>query len=284
MRSMTGYTKEEIKIGDNRFSVVIKSLNSLKGLDISIKSPRHLSFIEPDIRKLIEKKIIRGKISLLIIEENNINRLSLNKDAIFNHVEAIKNLIPDAESGSVLNAVMKLPNIFLSEKSKVTLNDKRAILKIMKQALDQLNECRKKEGSALMIVIGGYINRILKISKQLVRLEEKRLKRRKRKLSNQIQSAELEVNSSRLEAEMIYYFERNDITEERIRLNHHCEFFLDVMKTEEVMGKKLIFIAQEILREINTIGSKANDFEIQKRVVQMKEQVEKTKEQLQNIL
>jgi len=154
----------------------------------------------------------------------------------------------------------------------------------MKKALGQLNECRKKEGSTLMIVIGGYINRILKISKQLVRLEEKRRKRRKQKLANQIQSAELEVNSSRLEAEMIYYFERNDITEERIRLSHHCEFFLDVMKTEEVMGKKLVFIAQEILREINTIGSKANDFEIQKRVVQMKEQVEKTKEQLQNIL
>ena len=83
---------------------------------------------------------------------------------------------------------------------------------------------------------------------------------------------------------MIYYFERNDITEERIRLNHHCEFFLDVMKTEEVMGKKLIFIAQEILREINTIGSKANDFEIQRQVVQMKENIDKTKEQLQNIL
>jgi len=248
---MTGYTKEEIKIGDNRFSILIKSLNSLKGLDISIKSPRHLSFIEPELRKLIEKKIIRGKISVLIIEDNNLNKMSLNKDAIFNHVESIKNLIPDADSGSVLNAVMKLPDIFLSDKSKLTLKDKKAILKI---------------------------------SKQLVGLEKKRLKKRKLKISNQIQSSELTVNSSRLEAEMIYYFERNDITEERIRLNHHCEFFLDVMKTEEVMGKKLIFISQEILREINTIGSKANDFEIQKRVVQMKEQVEKTKEQLQNIL
>ena len=284
MRSMTGYTKEEIKIGDNRFSILIKSLNSLKGLDISIKSPRHLSFIEPELRKLIEKKIIRGKISVLIIEDNNLNKMSLNKDAIFNHVESIKNLIPDADSGSVLNAVMKLPDIFLSDKSKLTLKDKKTILKIMEQGLDQLNDSRKKEGSALMIAIRGYINRILKISKQLVGLEKKRLKKRKLKISNQIQSAELAVNSSRLEAEMIYYFERNDITEERIRLNHHCEFFLDVMKTEEVMGKKLIFISQEILREINTIGSKANDFEIQKRVVQMKEQVEKTKEQLQNIL
>ena len=284
MRSMTGYTKEEIKIGDNRFSILIKSLNSLKGLDISIKSPRNLSFIEPDLRKLIEKKIIRGKVSVLIVEDNNINRLSLNKVAISNHVDSIKNLIPDADSGSVLNAVMKLPDIFLSDKSKVTAKEKKTILKTMKQSLDQLNECRKKEGSALMIAISGYINRILKISKQLVVLENKRRKRRKLKIVNQIKSAELEFSSSRLEAEMIYYFERNDITEERIRLNHHCEFFLDVMKNEKVMGKKLIFISQEILREINTIGSKANDFEIQKRVVQMKEQVEKTKEQLQNIL
>jgi len=163
---------------------------------------------------------------------------------------------------------------------------KQQILNNINISISNLIDYREKEGLKLIAEIKKYIKNILKNTQRLVSLEKKRQSRKKNKLIAQLKNVKnnIEYDNTRLESEMIYYFEKFDITEERIRLDCHCEFFQDIIKNEPFSGRKLIFLSQEILREINTIGSKANDFEIQKRVVEMKESIDKIKEQLQNIL
>ena len=284
MISMTGYSKKDFKLQGVAFSLAIKSLNSTKGCDISIKTPRYLIDLEPQIRKMIQAELIRGKINVLITEDSNHLNLMLNKKKLSSYIKTIKEIEPNADSGAILNAAIKLPDIFTPDKLVISNTIKTSILKIIYKELETLCVVRKKEGEILKKEIKGYLNSIIKISKQLIPLELKRFKNRKLKLQNQFIKSDIGYDSSKLESEMIYYFERGDITEERVRLQHHCNFFNQVMNTEDIVGKKLNFIAQEILREINTIGSKANDFEIQKRVVKMKEEIEKIKEQVQNIL
>tara|TARA_B100001250_G_C19605676_1_gene702651 strand:- start:68 stop:922 length:855 start_codon:yes stop_codon:yes gene_type:complete len=284
MISMTGYSKKDFKIKDLCLSLSIKSLNSSKGCDITIKTPRYLIGLEAEIRSLIKKVLIRGKINFSITEDNNPVNLVLNTKKIHSYVHTMRSIEPDADPGSILNAAIKLPDIFLPERFIINKTNKKVIFKIILKELSRLNMMRKKEGSILKKEIRLYVNNILKISKQLIPLELKRLTKRKSKILNHFNNTNVEYNLSRLESEMIYYFERSDITEERVRLQHHCKFFNETMNKGDVMGKQLHFISQEILREANTIGSKANDFEIQKRVVKMKEEIEKIKEQVQNIL
>tara|TARA_B100001250_G_C19812054_1_gene796181 strand:- start:1271 stop:2125 length:855 start_codon:yes stop_codon:yes gene_type:complete len=284
MISMTGYSKKDFKIQGISFSLSIKSLNSSKGCDITIKTPRYLIEIEPEIRKMIKKELIRGKVNFLITEDNNRLNLILNKKKLSSYIKTIREIEPKADSGAILNAAIKLPDIFVPDNLVVNKTTKMSILKIISKEINNLNIVRKKEGKILKKEIKLYLNNIIKISKELIPLELKRFKNRKLKIQNQFSKSDIGYDLSKLESEMIYYFERSDITEERVRLQYHCDFFNQVMNTEDFLGKKLNFISQEILREINTIGSKANDFEIQKRVVKMKEEIEKIKEQVQNIV
>jgi len=284
MISMTGYSRHDFQIGDNSFSMIIKSLNSNKGLDISIKTPRYFTILDFDIKQLIAKKIIRGKVDFKIIENFKSNNLTINTKKISDYVQIIKQNFPDSSSEVILGAALKLPDIFIVENFNITKSFKKNILSQILIGLNNLHVFREKEGKNLRKVIIKYIKNIVKITSQLNRLEKKRLNKKKDKIRKQIKINNIECSSSRLESEMIFYFERNDITEERIRLEHHAKFFLEIINSEMIIGKKLTFLSQEILREVNTIGSKANDFDIQKRVVLMKEEVEKIKEQLQNIL
>ena len=281
---MTGYIKKDFKIKNNSFSLIIKSLNSSKGLDVTIKAPYYLVHLETELRKLIVKKLIRGKVSLSILEDTNFSTKTLNKLKIDSYVKKIKKIMPDVNSEAILNAVIQLPDVFYNEKISINNHFEKAILKTATVTMQRLNNYRKKEGYILMREIKDYIKTILKIVRKIKPLESKRLNLKKSKIYNEIKAQKSDYSPTRLESEMIYYFEKNDITEERIRLEYHCNFFLEVVKNDLVMGKKLNFISQEILREINTIGSKANNFEIQKLVVLMKEQIEKTKEQLLNIV
>ena len=233
---------------------------------------------------MIKKELIRGKVNFLITEDNNRLNLILNKKKLSSYIKSIREIEPKADSGAILNAAIKLPDIFVPDKLVVNKTTKMSILKIISKEINNLNIVRKKEGNILKKEIKLYLNNIIKISKELIPLELKRLKNRKLKIQNQFRKSDIGYDLSKLESEMIYYFERSDITEERVRLQYHCDFFNQVMNTEDSLGKKLNFISQEILREINTIGSKANDFEIQKRVVKMKEEIEKIKEQVQNIV
>ena len=284
MISMTGYIKKEFKVEGKNYTIIIKSLNSTKGLDISIKTPHQFIDIENDIRKLIIKEIIRGKIDFRIVESTKFPDFKLNAQKLDACIKSISKITPDADSGSLLNAAIRFPDVFDTSSLKISVSSKKFLLDFILKTLNRLNSVRKREGTILIREIQIYINSILKILKKLPLLEKQRQSRKKEKLLSNIKKYQTEHNNERLESEMIYYFERNDITEERVRLQHHCKYFLQIIKNETVIGKKLLFISQEILREVNTIGSKANDFEIQKLVVSMKEQIEKTKEQLQNIV
>ena len=285
MVSMTGYTKRDFKINDLSFSIIIKSLNSTKGLDVSVKTPRYLFDLEPDIKKLIDKFLIRGKIDFRITELNNDQQLTLDVKKLKRHIKTLKEVAPDSDSGQILNAAISLPDIFSSTSFKLTSILKKKLLQQINLSILDLVKYRKKEGLKLAKEIKLYIKGIQKTTKQLSTLSKKRQQQKQQKILKKLRSIQEGVNydATRLEQEMIYYFEKYDITEERVRLDGHCQFFFEILK-EECSGRKLAFLAQEILREINTIGSKANNFYIQKHVVEMKELVEKTKEQLQNIL
>ena len=287
MISMTGYAKKEFKINNLKFSLIIRSLNSNKGLDFNIKTPHYLLNLEPEIKKMIDQTLVRGKIDLKILETSNLNKKTyLDKHKLLNYINLLKEISPKSDSGQILNAAITLPDIFSSQLFQITLKTQKEFLKNIKLGISDLHNYRAKEGQRLKQAIKKYINNILKISKKLIPLEKNRTSKKKKKLFEQINrlSDTVEYKKTRLESEMIYYFERNDITEEMVRLKYHCNFFLEIITQDKIVGRKLIFISQEILREINTIGSKANDFEIQKCVVQMKENIDKTKEQLQNVL
>ena len=285
MFSMTGYTKRDFKINNSRFSIIIKSLNSTKGLDINIKTPRYFFDLEPEIKKLIDKILIRGKIDFRIIELNNDKPLALDVKKLKCHIKMLKEVSPDSDSGQILNAAISLPDIFSSSSFKLTSTTKHKLLYHINLSILDLVKYRKKEGLKLAKEIRVYIKNIHKTTKKLKLLEKKRQHLKRTKILKRLKSIQGSINydAARLEQEMIYYFEKYDITEERVRLEGHCKFFFDIIK-EKYSGRKLAFLAQEILREINTIGSKANNFDIQKHVVEMKEDIEKTKEQLQNIL
>ena len=283
---MTGYTKQEFQINNTSFFIVIKSLNSNKGLDISVKLPSYLLDLEKDIKELLIKYLIRGKIDFKISELTPVSNTQLDPIVIQQNMRMLKGIAPDAAEGDILNAAISLPNNFKPSDFKITPKLKKEFLNVTKKVISSLLSYRQKEGRQMKKNIVSYIKNIIKISKQLIRLEKERVKHKKIKIIEQLNliKKDINYNAERLEAEMIYYLEKQDITEERVRLQCHCSFFLEVVEDELAMGRKLTFLSQEMLREINTIGSKANDFEIQKRVVQMKEDLDKTKEQLQNIL
>ena len=286
MISMTGYTKKDFKINKTRFSLILKSLNSNKGLDINIKTPRYLVQLEPEVKKMFQKQLIRGKIDLKIFEIGERGNLNLDDIKLSQYLKRFKKIVPKVDDGDLLKAAISLPDIFTSSTFRFTKKVEKQFLNIITLSILDLIKYRKKEGKRMIQVIKGYITSILKITRTLIPLEKARQIRKKQQLVEKITSLikDIEYDPLRLETEMIYYIEKYDITEERIRLQYHCKFFLEIIRTEEFSGRKLLFLSQEILREINTIGSKANDFEIQRQVVQMKENIDKTKEQLQNIL
>jgi uncharacterized protein (TIGR00255 family) len=285
MISMTGYAAKELKLNSIEFSLVIRCLNSTKGLDISLKAPKYLAVMESSIRQLISKSIIRGKVSVIITDSTNNLELDINEHKLKSYIKKLSIISPESNAGDVLNAAISLPNIFSHNTFQLTESINIKIISFIKDGLNEVQDFRIKEGKQLQKEVVKYIKVIQKTSKLLPSLEIKKNKQKKAKIFTQLSlNKNINYDPSRLESEMIYYFEKHDITEEVVRLSSHCDFFLEVMGNEHVMGKKLNFISQEILREINTIGSKANNFEIQKKVVIMKEEIEKIKEQIQNIL
>jgi len=286
MISMTGYAKKVFKIQNTSFFILIRSLNSNKGLDVSIKTPRYLLDLEPDIKKIANTKLVRGKIDIKLSELSVNDSVDLNEKKVKSYMKILKKISPESDSTQLLNAAISLPDVFSSKYFNMTTVLKKDFLKMIDRAISDVVQYRKKEGRQMEKSIKTYINSILTKSQMLVKLEKDRTKTKKEKILKQITSfvKDVDYDPGRLELEMIYYFEKHDITEERVRLKCHCDFFLQILRSEKIVGRKLNFLSQEILREINTIGSKANHFEIQKIVVQMKEDIDKTKEQLQNIL
>lgn len=287
--SMTGYGKSSIKLGDKSYIIEIKSLNS-KSLDLNFKAVAELRGKEIDIRKLISSQLIRGKVDLFFQEEkSNGMNAGLNFNLIENYYQQLKRFSEEKNIplGDVVPAILRFQDISKAELAELNDDDIVALYKGVEEALKNIIQFRKDEGAQLEKDLIDRIQAIQQLKSELLPHEENRMIKLREKLKNDVANhmAEGTVDNNRFEEELIYYLEKMDINEEKVRLDTHCLYFTETLQ-EDVMekGKKLGFIGQEIGREINTIGSKANDANMQKIVVQMKDELEKIKEQVLNIL
>jgi uncharacterized protein (TIGR00255 family) len=285
---MTGYGKAEIQLDNKSIVFEVKSLNS-KQQDVNTRIPSQLKPFEMDMRNTLLGKLHRGKIELsaFIEQTGNQNSTSINKEVLKNYFNEVKELVGQEEiTPEMLSALLRLPDVTSAEKDDVSKEDGAKIMNSLNVAIDALVEFRAAEGAQLGKDLSQRIALIENYLKEIEQLDIERVQNVKARLSNSISEIkENLVDQNRFEQELIYYLEKIDITEEKVRLKAHCSYFMENLNAAaEYKGKKLGFISQEIGREINTIGSKANDAAIQRIVVNMKDELEKIKEQVLNIL
>jgi uncharacterized protein (TIGR00255 family) len=288
---MTGYGKAEKTTSGSKFTVEIRSLNS-KQIDISLKTPQPYRMLEMEIRKLVTAAAIRGKLDVALTCESLAGNTSatFNDKAFktyFNSIStAVRELGLNPDSQEFVSAILRLPEVLVQNNEELDPCETAAALDCCSEALHALDVFRLREGKAL---IDDIMNRIAAIELSLAAIapyEKARIEKVRLSIRNELNKIELvsEIDNNRFEQELVYYIEKIDVTEEKVRLAQHCSFFRQTVDREAIPGRKLGFIAQEIGREINTIGAKANDADIQKIVVEMKDELEKIKEQLLNIL
>ncbi|MBS4012176.1 MAG: YicC family protein [Bacteroidetes bacterium] len=288
--SMTGYGKSTCQINGKAFNIEIKALNS-KSLDLFLKMPQIVREKENQIRNLLSEKLIRGKIEFIVTYENTDvqSGLSINKALFKQYYKAIKSIADELDVNvgeAVINTVMKMPDVVTSSTEDFGSAQWEIFENCINEAIANLIEFRKSEGEHLKKDINNNIQSIKNLLDEIPKHEGERIDQLKLKMTSALSSiAEKgQLDTNRFEQELIYYFEKLDINEEKVRLGKHLQYFTETIKTEESSGKKLGFISQEIGREINTIGSKAQHAEMQKIVVQMKDELEKIKEQLMNLI
>ena len=283
IHSMTGFGREEKLINDKKIVIEVRTLNS-KGLDISLKVHESLSFIEDYLRKSVKEKLIKGKVDVILdIEDTNEDLiLPVNKSKIKAYIKELRKDFKIDESQIISNLLTG--NSYV--KSNITFNksEEKKIKILLDKVIQKQLRYRRIEGEALGKDLEKSLSKINSYINKVVSVEANRIKDKKNKFKSYFNELNEKYDKSRLEQEIIYYIEKLDINEEIIRLQHHLKFFSSEMKKREIKGKKLSFISQEIGREINTIGSKANNFEIQSMVVNMKEELERIKENVLNIL
>ena len=283
IHSMTGFGREEKLINDKKIVIEIRTLNS-KGLDINLKVHDSFSFIGEYLRKSVKEKLIKGKVDIILdIEDTNEDLLlPFNKSKIKAYIKELRKDFKIDESQIISNLLTG--NSYV--KSNITFNksEEKKIKILLDKVIQKQLRYRRIEGEALGKDLEKSLSKINSYINKVVSVEVNRIKDKKNKFKSYFNELNDKYDKSRLEQEIIYYIEKLDINEEIIRLQHHLKFFSSEMKKKEIKGKKLSFISQEIGREINTIGSKANNFEIQSMVVNMKEELERIKENVLNIL
>ena len=289
IQSMTGFGKSEVIIDELQINVEVKSLNS-KFLDLSLKLPSAFKNLDLSIRSFVKEYLKRGKIEVMIHYEKKeaSKKIIINKDQLinyYNQLSEVSNELKLKIDSDLIGYALKLPEVIQHQKDTIEEDSNGEILNAVKEACKDLNSFRKKEGNALNKELVKYVNSILESLKEINQYEKERLPKVRDKLKKAIDELNLksQVDEKRLEQELIFYSEKLDLTEEKVRLKEHCNHFIDSTK-ELNSGKKLGFISQEMGREINTLGSKANNISIQKIVVGMKDELEKIKEQVLNIL
>jgi uncharacterized protein (TIGR00255 family) len=287
---MTGFGKAECKLTDKKISIEIKTLNS-KQFDNQTRLPNLYKQKEADIRALLLKKLERGKveITLGIDKSESVENYTINKPLAKKYFNEITSLAGELELNNIddiLSTILKLPDVLKPEEQELDETEWDRILQSIEVAIDNCDDFRAMEGNRLESDFKERIGLILGFLENIKAFEEVRINKIKAKFRKDISdvAGNLKIDENRFEQEIIYYLEKIDITEEKVRLKNNCEYFLQAMAEDESNGKKLNFISQEIGREINTLGSKANDSDMQKLVVQMKDELEKIKEQLFNIL
>ncbi len=290
LKSMTGFGRSEQTINDKTFLVEIKSLNG-KQLEINLKIPPLLKPYEFDIRNLLQEKLMRGTVEcLIVIKQNGSSKpVVINTDLIKAYYNQISGLASELsiDTNSVLSALLRLPEVVSPSNEILGENDWEELKKVLDAAIKELTGHRIEEGKSLDKELRLRIKNINGQEEEILKLEPKRKERMKTELVQLLEEnvGKENYDANRMEQELIYYIEKIDIREEQVRLKNHCEYFTNIMDdNDEAKGKKLSFIIQEIGREINTTGSKAYDSDIQKCVVLMKDDLEKAKEQIFNVL
>ncbi len=282
--SMTGFGKTETQWEDKNLSIEIRSLNS-KNADINLRTPSYLREMDTEIRKRIAKQLYRGKIDLnIFIEFNGQNAPStINTAVVKSYMDQLKT-ISDGSESEMMAIAMRLPDTLSSERETLQETEKEANYTLIGQVLKDIENYRTDEGNALEKDFKKRLELIENHLQSVIKIDPERNEKIEQKLRSALEDLKIEIDANRFEQELIFYLEKFDITEEKVRLKNHLEYFKEVMNNDFPNGKKLGFIAQELGREINTIGSKANHAELQKIVVQMKDELEKIKEQLLNVL
>ena len=288
VKSMTGFGKSSSIVKSRKISVETRSVNS-KGLDTSFRLPNVFRDKETEIRNFLSEKLKRGKVDLTVTFDSSSEEkhVSLNKSIAKKHFVELKSLSRELkiDDTQMLLAILRMPDVFKPEKEEFSANDWKVILSAIGKAVSALDKFRMSEGKSLEKDLRKRIDFILKHLSAIEGMDRGRIDAIREKLRKNLEEliSSDKIDNNRFEQELIYHIEKLDITEEKVRLKTHCNYFLKTMNEDEC-GRKLGFISQEIGREINTIGSKANDAEIQKIVVQMKDELEKIKEQLNNVL
>ena len=282
--SMTGFGKKETQYEDKNISIEIRSLNS-KNADINLRSPNYLRELDPEIRKKLIMKMYRGKIDVNIYVDFNGETAPsrINSGIVKAYMKQLEDIGASSESERMAIA-MRLPDTLSSEKDVLEEDEKKVLYKTLEEVIKDIEGFRKDEGTELGKDISLRINLIESHLQSAVKLDPERNIKIEEKLRSALENIKQEVDANRFEQELIFYLEKFDITEEKVRLKNHLNYFREIMKNDFPNGKKLGFISQEIGREVNTIGSKANHVELQKIVVQMKDELEKIKEQLLNVI
>jgi len=282
--SMTGFGRHIELLGSEKITVEIKSLNS-KNLDLNLRLPQTLRAYEIDFRKKIAERLTRGKVEAYIYIESETARIpaQINEPVVNAYLEQIKNFA-EGDALAALALALKMPESLTQEKQEADENQIGIVNTAIDKALEALIGFRKQEGEQLMLDIQSRIDLIAKHLQEVIVLDKKRREGVRNRLEQAVAQLKESIDENRFEQELIYYLEKYDITEEKVRLKNHLSYFQKTASESMSPGKKLGFISQEIGREINTIGSKANDAAIQREVVRMKDELEKIKEQLLNVL
>ncbi|MEG0807094.1 MAG: YicC/YloC family endoribonuclease [Alistipes sp.] len=286
---MTGFGKGEATLQNKKITVEIRTLNS-KQLDLGLRLPGIYRQSEYELRNTIARGVERGKVDVFVSVESQSVETSarINREAFREYLNQLRDTLSfssiDADYDAMLPVIMRLPDVVTTETEAISDEEHTVLMTAVERAIEQLNAFRLQEGAILIADLLRRVDKIEGYKQEVEPLEKSRTESVKARLLDNLSQLKIAVDKNRLEQEMIFYLEKLDITEEKVRLTNHCKYFREVAAGEEGVGRKLGFIAQEMGREINTLGSKANESNMQILVIQMKDELEKIKEQVLNIL
>ena len=285
IQSMTGFGKATLQLPTKKITVEVKSLNS-KGLDLNVRMPSLYREMELGLRNQIALQLERGKVDFSIFIESTAEQTStkVNVPIVKAYMEQLRAVYAEADEVELMKMAIRMPDTMKTEREEIDENDWAQIETAIAEALQNILTFRRDEGQSLEKEFQLRIANIRQYMNEALALDHERVKTIKDRLHNAITELKVAVDENRFEQELIYYLEKLDITEEKVRLTNHLDYFLETIKGREANGRKLGFITQEMGREINTMGSKSNHAQMQKLVVQMKDELEKIKEQVLNVL
>jgi len=284
IQSMTGFGKHVVQLPSKKITIELKSLNS-KNLDINARMPSAYREKELQLRNTIANSLVRGKIDFGLYVEITGDEASsvVNEGVVRQYIKQLRS-IADGDDIKLMEMALRLPDALKTDREDIDDSEYKVIQDALGKALEEINNFRSKEGIVLEKDFAERISSIKNLLSEVIEMDPDRLATIRERLEKAVADLKTEVDANRFEQELIYYLEKYDITEEKVRLGNHLDYFIETMKSPDSNGKKLGFISQEIGREINTIGSKANYAPMQQLVVQMKDELEKIKEQMLNVL